>query len=345
MPGRKYSVANTKYRYGFNGKENDNEVKGDGNQIDFEARLYDSRLSKWLSVDPMQKKYAGWSPYHFGYDNPIITIDKDGKENIVVVGGIDIHGGDPLKFINSGLRQIYDFVRQQPSEQTTMVLMTAHMSKYQVAYTATVINALHAINPKFNIVTVSSGQELANYMNSKNASNSKLSNERINDKITDISFFGHGLKDRGFDPGYSRPLGSSIRESFNFSTEEIKSLNSNAFQDAKTGVYSCNSATLGNNGKSFVQEFSSATKGTVFGWESGKTDYEGIYNSDNKDRLSKFEKLQVLIHFAERTDDDLFKEQIRTADNYPTPGSSSDQSKIHPAKVTYSNGKETKREN
>ena len=27
MPGRKYSIANTNYRYGFNGKENDNEVR------------------------------------------------------------------------------------------------------------------------------------------------------------------------------------------------------------------------------------------------------------------------------------------------------------------------------
>ncbi len=28
MPGRQYSIANTNYRYGFNGKENDNELKG-----------------------------------------------------------------------------------------------------------------------------------------------------------------------------------------------------------------------------------------------------------------------------------------------------------------------------
>ncbi len=26
-------------RYGFNGKENDNEVKGDGNSVDFGARI------------------------------------------------------------------------------------------------------------------------------------------------------------------------------------------------------------------------------------------------------------------------------------------------------------------
>ncbi len=33
-----------KYRFGFNGKENDNEIQGDGNSYDFGARIYDSRL-------------------------------------------------------------------------------------------------------------------------------------------------------------------------------------------------------------------------------------------------------------------------------------------------------------
>lgn len=37
------------YRYGFNGKENDNEVKGEGNQQDYGMRIYDPRLGKFLS--------------------------------------------------------------------------------------------------------------------------------------------------------------------------------------------------------------------------------------------------------------------------------------------------------
>ena len=41
------------YRFGFNGKENDNEVKGAGNSVDFGARIYDSRLGRWMSVDSL----------------------------------------------------------------------------------------------------------------------------------------------------------------------------------------------------------------------------------------------------------------------------------------------------
>jgi RHS repeat-associated protein len=39
------------YRFGFNGKEKDNEVKGgDGLQQDYGMRIYDSRLERFLSV-------------------------------------------------------------------------------------------------------------------------------------------------------------------------------------------------------------------------------------------------------------------------------------------------------
>jgi hypothetical protein len=31
LVGRKYTQPNSTYRYGFNGKENDNDVKGEGN--------------------------------------------------------------------------------------------------------------------------------------------------------------------------------------------------------------------------------------------------------------------------------------------------------------------------
>ena len=63
MPGRSFSSGG--YRFGFNGKENDNEVKGDGNQQDYGFRIYDPRLGKFLSVDPLTKKYPWYTPYQF----------------------------------------------------------------------------------------------------------------------------------------------------------------------------------------------------------------------------------------------------------------------------------------
>jgi RHS repeat-associated protein len=79
-PGREY-LAVTAYRYGFNGKENDNEVKDDANQQDYGMRIYDPRLSKFLSVDPLSGKYAFYTPYQFAGNKPINSIDLEGLED------------------------------------------------------------------------------------------------------------------------------------------------------------------------------------------------------------------------------------------------------------------------
>ncbi len=78
MPGRKYNTPN--YRYGFNGKENDNEVKGDGNSQDYGMRINDSRLGRFLSMDPISAKYPFLSTYQFASNSPIMGIDEDGGE-------------------------------------------------------------------------------------------------------------------------------------------------------------------------------------------------------------------------------------------------------------------------
>lgn len=74
-----------RYRYGFNGKEKDDELKGSGNSYDFGARMYDSRLGRWLSMDPLTCSYPTLSPYVFVSNMPIIAIDPTGRE-IVIVG-------------------------------------------------------------------------------------------------------------------------------------------------------------------------------------------------------------------------------------------------------------------
>lgn len=79
MVGRKWSAAGG-YRYGFNGKENDNEVKGEGNQQDYGFRIYDPRVGRFLSVDPLSKKYPWYTPYQFAGNTPIQAIDLDGAE-------------------------------------------------------------------------------------------------------------------------------------------------------------------------------------------------------------------------------------------------------------------------
>jgi RHS repeat-associated protein len=79
-----YTVKENGYRFGFNGMEKDDEVKGVGNSLNFGARIYDTRLGRWLSVDPDQAKYTSWSPYCAFNNSPILMVDPSGKGAKVV---------------------------------------------------------------------------------------------------------------------------------------------------------------------------------------------------------------------------------------------------------------------
>ena len=78
MPGRVSNAGS--YRYGFNGKEIDSTIYGQGNEYDYGFRIYDPRLGRFLSTDPLSKNYPGWSPYPFAMNRPIDGVDLDGLE-------------------------------------------------------------------------------------------------------------------------------------------------------------------------------------------------------------------------------------------------------------------------
>jgi RHS repeat-associated protein len=78
IPGRQYVVNN--YRFGYNGKENDNDVEGLGNQQNYGMRIYDPRLGRFLSIDPLAHQFAYWTPFQFSGNNPIKFVDLDGEE-------------------------------------------------------------------------------------------------------------------------------------------------------------------------------------------------------------------------------------------------------------------------
>ena len=80
MIARNYSNGSS-IRYGYNGKEKENEVsEGD---YDFGARIYSSKLGRWLACDPLTKKYAGFSPYSFAGNSVVVAYDPDGKKIMI----------------------------------------------------------------------------------------------------------------------------------------------------------------------------------------------------------------------------------------------------------------------
>jgi len=80
MQGRQVQNNYQNYRYGFNGKENDDGAKGQSNQIDYGATVYDPRVVRFLSLDPLTKSYPFYRPYQYAGNNPIRNKDVDGGE-------------------------------------------------------------------------------------------------------------------------------------------------------------------------------------------------------------------------------------------------------------------------
>lgn len=78
IPGRSFSSDN--YRFGFNGKEDISEVEGADNFQDYGMRIYNPRLSRFISTDPLAAKFPWWTPYQFAGNSPIGGIDLDGLE-------------------------------------------------------------------------------------------------------------------------------------------------------------------------------------------------------------------------------------------------------------------------
>jgi RHS repeat-associated protein len=112
QPGR--SLSSEKYRYGFNGKENDNEVKGTGNQQDYGMRIYDPRVARFLSLDPLSKEYPWYTPYSYAGNMPIRFIDIDGLEQ-----GPPNFFFEPMKY--SGKNTVADYAKVVPNAATGVV--------------------------------------------------------------------------------------------------------------------------------------------------------------------------------------------------------------------------------
>ena len=82
MPGRKYNPQG--YRYGFQKQEKDENIYGQGNAYSFEYRVYDSRLGRFLSIDPLSGIFPWNSTYAFSENRVIDSYEFEGLEKVSI---------------------------------------------------------------------------------------------------------------------------------------------------------------------------------------------------------------------------------------------------------------------
>ncbi len=241
----------------FSAKERDSET----GLSYFGSRYYSSDLSIWLSVDPMSDKYPSLSPYVYCADNPVKLVDPNGEEGIVVSGGE--YNGNRYKynFIEPAINRLKELKSAGGDESITWAVMTAGYSEEDIAKFQSIANDLGV-----QFQAIGSAEEFTNYLNSKDINSPFLSDARTGDKITSLTVFGHG-----FVGSVEFAYNQDNQSSFSWGMESIVKLHRGAFENAIIDLYSCNSATDVEGGKSLAYTLAIMTGSTVTGFKGQST--------------------------------------------------------------------------
>ncbi len=72
--------SSNSYRYGFQGQEKDDELKGEGNSLNYTFRMHDPRVGRFFATDPSFKSFPWNSSYAFSENRVIDGIELEGRE-------------------------------------------------------------------------------------------------------------------------------------------------------------------------------------------------------------------------------------------------------------------------
>jgi RHS repeat-associated protein len=100
--------AGDDYRYGFQGQEKDDEIRGgEGNSLNYTFRMHDPRVGRFFARDPLANKYPWYTPYSFSGNKPIQFVELEGLEE----GELKVHS-ETSKLATLTWNKVYTIVTQ-----------------------------------------------------------------------------------------------------------------------------------------------------------------------------------------------------------------------------------------
>ncbi len=239
------------------------------------ARYYEPRLSLWMSCDPKQEKYPNVNSYCYANNNPIIFIDTNGKEGIVVSGQ---HGGTMQNrehFLINGLDRAKRALSHRHSKKEAVTWIVFSESDTDYGYTKKELEKYKQQAQKngINMIVVDDADDIVKYINNKNGGKS-----RENDKISSFYYVGHATPG-DLNVGYN---GGWLFDGDEFDADQ---LNSDAFSKGTwvNVTAACRTAVSGYIEESIVEQFSKKLDSTskVFGSDV-RTFFGGGVRSDSQ---------------------------------------------------------------
>ena len=233
------------------------------------ARMYDAQDRRFMAKDPI-KDGLNW--YAYCNNNPIVFIDPDGLEHIVVSGS-EYDGGGRYKynFIEPAIKKLRELVDLNDGENTTWVIS-------KTGYGSGAISTMQelAFYLGVNVVLIDSAVKLQNYINSKDTGTWELSSARTDDKITQFALFSHGYT-RSVELGHGQS--ATKQAALSMDSNWVGGLFSEAFDNPNSEFYSCNTGTGGDN--SFAQAWVNVTGGSTWAVANGATWYGSMNDGES----------------------------------------------------------------
>ena len=182
------SAGKLQNRKGYNGNELQTHEFSDGSGLelyDFNARTYDQQLGRFIQIDPLsnEEDQESFTPYHFGFNNPVLHNDPDGKFPIIPVG---LGLWRAYKLIRSG-QNISRILRSGSSDTRApgQIFVPVHSSKALTSITQSLTSLSSAIKE------IKSGEVSTN-----NVGTDKKEDKSHGNKLDDKPAEGYSLRDK-----------------------------------------------------------------------------------------------------------------------------------------------------
>jgi RHS repeat-associated protein len=109
--------------YAFQGQESDDEIKGDGNSVNYKYRMHDPRLGRFFAVDPLSDSYPWNSPYAFSENRVLDCIELEGLESKK-----NVHYYNMVKNDDGNYKPVY-------SHSHSLLVVKSYNAKFKSAIT------------------------------------------------------------------------------------------------------------------------------------------------------------------------------------------------------------------